>query len=262
MIKYADISLYKQAYELFDMIFDEDKVFNEYFFKNIFNINNLLVYMHNNRIIAMTQTIPYRINGIGELTYIYGAATHPKYRNNGLMSELLNKSFELDKQKGFAGSILIPANESLFDFYAKFGYKKAFYKNTVTYKAVSDKIMPVSVDSFSKLNDIYEKASANVAHTHRTKEYWQQQIRMFQELGGFVFCSEDTYAFGWINENDKPEIQELIGDHKEILAGAVAYHFKTEEIKADTIGNETAMGVIKLYNNEQPQKMYMNLMYN
>ena len=147
MIKYADMSLYDQAYEFFDTVFNEDKRFNEYFFKNIFNINNLLVYMQGNEIAAMTQTIPYEIKGIGRVTYIYGATTRPEYRNKGLMSELLNKSFELDIQKGFAGSMLIPANDPLFDFYAKFGYKKVFYKNINIYKSVPGKIMPVSVEN-------------------------------------------------------------------------------------------------------------------
>lgn len=260
MIRYADMSLYKQAYELFDEVFDEDKRFNEYFFKNIFDINNLLVCMKDNVIASMVQTIPYEIQKIGRVTYIYGAATRPEYRNQGLMSKLLNKSFEIDKQKGFTGSILIPANESLFEFYANFGYKKAFYKNIRFYKNKPGKIMPVSIDSFGQINAVYEKAFSNAAHTVRTKEYWQQQIKMFSELGGFVFQNDDSYAFGWLN--DKPEIQELIGDHKDELAGTLANYFNVQEIKASTAGEETAAGVIKLYNGDKCEKMYLNLMFN
>ena len=74
-----------------------------------------------------------------------------------------------------------------------------------------------------------------------------------------MFCNEDTYAFGWMN--DKPQIQELIGEHKEELAGAAAYHFNIPEIQAETIGEEKAAGVLKLYDDTYFEKMYINLMY-
>lgn len=57
--------------------------------------------------------------------YIYAVATHPGHRGKGLAGKLLEKTHEILKQQGYAGAILVPGSESLFDFYKKLGYRKA-----------------------------------------------------------------------------------------------------------------------------------------
>lgn len=61
--------------------------------------------------------------------YLYAAATDPDYRNRGLMSELLNEVLKENKV-----IITKPANEKLFHFYEKFGFKTCSYKDKVKKK--------------------------------------------------------------------------------------------------------------------------------
>ena len=240
--------------ELWDMAFGEDKDFNDWFFENIFNIDDVLLYTIDNKIAAMTQMPAYEIKGLGTLTYIYGAATHPDMRRKGIMSQLLEKSFEIDKQNGRVGSMLIPANKGLFDFYARFGYEKAFYISKKTYKASEFEIKKAEFSDIPLLNNIYENTP--VPHPTRTADYWQKQISMFNDLGGGVYLTENAYAFAW-----EDEIQELMGGGKDKLASALAHKAKLPAIEAATVGTDIPLGVIKLYNG-QFDKMYFNLMFN
>lgn len=59
--------------------------------------------------------------------YLYAAATFKEYRGKGCMSRLLGKAEEYALKKGRAYIVLVPAEESLFDFYSRFGYKTCFY---------------------------------------------------------------------------------------------------------------------------------------
>ncbi len=251
MITYADKSRLSEIRKLWDIAFGEDAAFNDFFFENIFE--RALVYLKNNKIIAMTQTIPYEIAEVGKSTYIYGATTHPKYRGLGIMGELLERSFELDRQNGFAGSFLIPANEGLFDFYAKFGYQKAFYIQKNTYAADDGEIEDVTDVGF--LNEVYENSLSALPHPVRSRGYWLKQIQMFRALGGYAVRNKTAYAFGW---ND--QIQELMGENKAALAAAVAKKFGLPEMTAATSGGNTPLGMAKLYSGETP-RMYFNLMY-
>ena len=54
--------------------------------------------------------------------YIYGVATNPEYRGQGLCRTLMEDVREILKSQGFDGIILYPATESLSRMYAKMGY--------------------------------------------------------------------------------------------------------------------------------------------
>lgn len=54
--------------------------------------------------------------------YLCGAATLPEYRGQGIMSALIAYALQDAKQRGDRYSLLLPANESLYGFYTRFGY--------------------------------------------------------------------------------------------------------------------------------------------
>ena len=54
--------------------------------------------------------------------YISGACTHPDYRNQGVMHELLSQAFARMLHNNVALSTLIPAEPWLFDYYGRSGY--------------------------------------------------------------------------------------------------------------------------------------------
>ncbi len=60
----------------------------------------------------------------GRLAYIYAVATSKAHRGKGLCRMLTEKAHEILKNQGYAGAVLVPANEELFALYSKFGYEE------------------------------------------------------------------------------------------------------------------------------------------
>lgn len=57
--------------------------------------------------------------------YLYAVATRRAYRGRGLAGTLLREAERCLQAEGAACVFLSPASESLFDFYARFGYQRA-----------------------------------------------------------------------------------------------------------------------------------------
>lgn len=255
MIRFADKNDVKSIVELWDTAFPDEPDFNEYFFCNIFDFKTTLIMVENNKLMAMAQMIPYEISNIGRVTYIYGAATSPMYRNQGLMTKLLKKSFDIDTECGTAASILIPANKPLFDFYSKIGYETVFYINREVYMPTPEiaDIKKAEYSDIPKLMKIYK------GDILRSEEYWNTQLKMYNELGGSIFIYNDAYAV----VSDK--VEEIMGINDEdriILLNSVCSYLKCKSIEVTSKGNSLPFGMIKKHSNFNIDKMYMNLMFN
>ncbi len=257
--KFAEASDIPEIRRLWDIAFGNEKDFNEYYFKNIFDASKTLICKIDGKFAAMTQMLEYTIHGFGNISYIYGAATMPEFRGRGVMTALLNESFKTDKKNNKAGSALIPANSGLFDFYARFGYKKAFFTKNAVYKAHPANIIRVCADDIPFLNKIYENALKKRPHLVRSSEYWAEQLKMLKALGGFAYKTSDTYALGYPDG-----IQELIGPNADELASGTAHKLGLDEISASGPGSDIPLGMLKPYGKDFDEniKMYFELMYN
>ena len=72
-------------------------------------------------VVSMVFMIPCQ-TPFGLAAYLYGIATLPEYQQRGISSRLIQQMLEKCHQNGVAFTFLIPADESLKDYYAKFGY--------------------------------------------------------------------------------------------------------------------------------------------
>lgn len=68
--------------------------------------------------------------------YLYAAATAESHRKKGLMGKLIKEAQAYIRENGLSFISLVPADEGLYDYYARFGFKPVMYN----YKAVSDDI--------------------------------------------------------------------------------------------------------------------------
>lgn len=57
-----------------------------------------------------------------KLAYLYGVATDPQYRGQGLCRRLMEDTHRLLQSLGFSGVLLVPQKESLREMYRKLGY--------------------------------------------------------------------------------------------------------------------------------------------
>lgn len=67
----------------------------------------------------------------GRLAYIYAVATLNAHRGRGLCRALMEKAHETLRRAGYAGAVLVPADDALFTLYGKFGYEELACADTV-----------------------------------------------------------------------------------------------------------------------------------
>ena len=73
-------------------------------------------------IVAMAFTIPCQ-TAFGLGAYLYGVATLPEFRHQGISTRLVRNLLEHCRESGATFSFLIPSDEEVVAFYDQFGYK-------------------------------------------------------------------------------------------------------------------------------------------
>lgn len=155
MIRFANSKDMPAIKKLWHSAFGDDESYIDFYLDNCFDKNQCLLFVENRQICSMLFLIDCTIGKyVGK--YIYAACTDEGFRNRGYMGQLLNfVNSNLGTIYDFV--CLTPANDSLFNYYSKFGYKKHFYNsvteientNTCTITPCKD----ISFDEFEKLRD-------------------------------------------------------------------------------------------------------------
>lgn len=119
----------EQVKQLWKLCFNDSDAFTDLYFSLRYNDDINQSVKKGNQVIAALQMLPYPMtfgNGIIGTSYISGACTHPEHRNQGIMKQLLLQAHTHMWHKGTILSTLIPAQERLFDYYARNGYAPVF----------------------------------------------------------------------------------------------------------------------------------------
>lgn len=119
----------KQVIELWRTCFEDTEEFIRLYFERKYEDWTTVVFRKGKRIVAALQMLSYPMTCFGtqiETSYISGAATHPDFRNQGIMKKLLIEAFWRMNSRDIPVSILIPQEPWLFDFYRKMGYSSIF----------------------------------------------------------------------------------------------------------------------------------------
>lgn len=281
-IRFANKGDFLQIKTLWDLSFPGDKIFDTWFFEHVFSCDKTLVYSVENKVCSMMQVYPYELSIYGNLYpiyYVYGVCTLPDLRGKGLMSELLEYSFQLGKSEGKIASVLIPQNASLFALYEKFGYQKGFFANIIKVPSKEQRkeyaMETVQEHNLYVLNLLYEKTTSGYnSYIIRNKTYWLQQLNLFRATGGEIYLLKENreylaYAFVGFN-NNQLFIQEGGGKNEmfvKILGQYIAKLYKKTQVKIITTANFPndmfPVGCIKFLTKDIPYFCgYMNLMFN
>lgn len=106
--------------ELWLNTFEDTQTAVELFFERKFICDIAYVATENQQIVSMLYLLPASVNGI-KSCYLYAAATKKAYRGQGIMGHLIDYALKnVDAQL----CITLPATESLYDFYGRFGFEK------------------------------------------------------------------------------------------------------------------------------------------
>lgn len=129
---------------LWKSVFADTDRYIDLFFAHQYRPDETLADMEDGLVRAMLFFPRYRLRIDGRETfagYVCGAATRPEHRSQGLMAALLERAHLEMARRGDEYSVLIPADESLYGYYARFGYTPFFRRGRSDrfFKALSGK---------------------------------------------------------------------------------------------------------------------------
>lgn len=197
----------------------EDKPQNiDIFFNDRFTFTDCYVYNENDIPVAMTYVLPTHLKLEGTLYpmgYIYACATLPKYRSGGIMSGLIKTAMQelSDKYDAFA---LVPAQPSLFDYYAKIGFERFFEQNVAQIEGQQEhynchvQLFEPSVEQFGNImNSQLRQYNASVIWDER---HIDNALKSASVYGGkaiaFDVDGKPVCALCYVND-DRVDIAEL-----------------------------------------------------
>lgn len=149
----------------------------------------------------------------GKLAYIYAVATQPDHRGKGLASCLLEKAHALLQERGYAGSVLKPA-QGLFPFYERLGYETCGYIRRLDARAglVPAEIRELSPAEFGQLRRKY-LPEEGIVQEGLTLQFLHTFARFFASFDA-IFCifREEPVFFEYLgNPNSAPGILAALG---------------------------------------------------
>lgn len=136
---------------------DSEEEINE--FLNIFG-DCIHTISDNNLIVSQLFLIPGKINS-AKAYYLYAAATLEEYRGRGFMSKLLKYAETFAKENNAEYILLMPGEDSLYDYYERFGYKSlCFCRECIFEKDDIPQIVFDESKKYSHDNRVYKYAES------------------------------------------------------------------------------------------------------
>lgn len=102
--------------------FEEKSQAVDLFFNCCLDFTSIYTASIEDKPVAMLFLVSSTLNG-KKAHYLCSAATQGEYRNLGIMSRLIDFALEDSHKSGYVYSLLFPANEKLYSYYKRFGYK-------------------------------------------------------------------------------------------------------------------------------------------
>ena len=130
MIRLARSGDVPQLRRIWRVCFGDGDDYLDLFFRSAFQPENTLVCQREHGLCSMLYLLDSTVWNSGReysAAYVYAAATLPEYRSQGVMGEMIRRAAGLSRERGTDCLALVPANDSLFDYYGTFGFRPYFY---------------------------------------------------------------------------------------------------------------------------------------
>lgn len=181
-----------QLKELYLSCFNESEDAAEYMFENMLTANNAYAVKVEQEIAAALYLLPCGVfcgSRTAKASYLMGAGTKFKYRNKGIMSRLIKYALDCASKNGDEFSVLEPAGESLYSYYTRFGYKKAYTSSVFDYSlSEKDKKAYDSIHLTKSSFDIWSHLRFNICKSIRGSVHWPD--------AHLIYCSEINKIYG------------------------------------------------------------------
>ena len=162
MIDFANEKTASDVRTMWKICFGDTEQFIDLYFSNKYRDENTLIYFENNVAVASLQMLPCKIRFYGEVItfyYLAGLCTLPEYRNKGYMRYLIEKAYKVMHERSIPLSILIPAEDWLYNYYAKFGFETTFEKGieSIDLKLLLNKYQNDIDEAYSEFDAKYQR---------------------------------------------------------------------------------------------------------
>ncbi len=130
--------------------FGDTDAFLDNFFNLTFSSERSLCAHVDNAVVGMLYWFDCACDG-KKIAYLYAVATHKSYRGRGICHSLMNEAHRLLQARGYAGVILVPAEEHLFEFYKRMGYTTCAYHNLIHCSAEGEcvEMHPITAEEYA-----------------------------------------------------------------------------------------------------------------
>lgn len=268
MIRYAAECETDIIKNIFNICFPMEESFTAWFFENVFDYKKTLIYEDDNKIISVIQMLPFDMEYDRKYSccYIYGVGTLPQFRGKKLIEGLINAAFAENIKEKIDFSILIVQNQSLLDYYKRYGYKNFFSVSEKNGKGLNSaldirKMLP---SDFEVIDNIYRKSTENTLRIIRDDKIYGLNLEMNQD-GSYVYMKNGAicaYAFGSA-EGECFMASEAFGEDLDAFIAQIAFKLGKSNYKYVTKGKEKVIGMIKPICGDVPNTDgYINMLFN
>ena len=208
MMRLAVIKDIPQIRTIWKICFGDVDEYLDYYFAQLFDVNNTLLYVCDEKAVAMLQMLPAYIqldDAQKPVQYIFAAATLPEYRKRGIMAKLIDEALKIGETRGQILSVLRPTNKKLFGFYANLGYQSNFMIDKITFSRdeLMDAVNGIDIsdiqlkrcwtDELYQMRENYLKGREGAIIF--PKNHIKAEVDNFWYSYGGVWSFKDCYAF-------------------------------------------------------------------
>lgn len=126
--------------QLWQEAFGDDDAFLDAFFSTAFSPDRCRVIEEDGRLKAALYWFDCSFQG-KKIAYLYAVATAKSARRQGLCRALVEQTHAHLKDNGYAGAVLVPGEENLFELYRKLGYETCGYITEFSCKSLPSDLM-------------------------------------------------------------------------------------------------------------------------
>ncbi len=131
MLIKADEKHIPSLIKLWHDVFGDSEEYIKLFFRKAYYDGECFAETHDGEFISAFYLLKCSVRYAGKVyegRYLYAAATLPEYRGKGLMSKLIGEATAYCKDMGLDFIALVPAGDSLYGYYGRYGFQEAMYK--------------------------------------------------------------------------------------------------------------------------------------
>lgn len=136
--------------QLWKAAFEDTDAFLDIFFSAAFSEDRCRCLFEDNQLLSMLYWFPCTCRR-KEYAYLYAIATDETFRGKGCCSALMEETHQLLQKEGYCGSILVPADGKLRQFYRKLGYRDfgGIYEKTATPAETPAVFSPITAEEYA-----------------------------------------------------------------------------------------------------------------